>query len=56
MEGTDRLESSKAARKHGVWLRPLGDVIVILPPLIISEENFERLLVVIKECIIELNL
>jgi len=46
----------KAARKHGVWLRPLGDVIVIMPPLIISEENLERLLVVIKECIIELNL
>lgn len=46
----------KSARKYGVWLRPLGDVIVIMPPLVISEENLERLLVVIKECIIELNL
>lgn len=43
----------KAARKYGVWLRPLGDVIVIMPPLVISEENLERLLQVIKLCIIE---
>ncbi|MCS7215477.1 MAG: adenosylmethionine--8-amino-7-oxononanoate transaminase [Thermodesulfovibrio sp.] len=45
----------KAARRHGVWLRPLGDVIVIMPPLVISEENLERLLEVIKDCIIGLN-
>ncbi|WP_297209748.1 MULTISPECIES: adenosylmethionine--8-amino-7-oxononanoate transaminase [Thermodesulfovibrio] len=44
----------KAARKYGVWLRPLGDVIVVMPPLIISEENLERLLTVIKRCIIEI--
>lgn len=44
----------KAARKHGVWLRPLGDVIVIMPPLVISMENLERLLQVIKDCIIEI--
>jgi adenosylmethionine-8-amino-7-oxononanoate aminotransferase len=44
----------KAARKHGVWLRPLGDVIVIMPPLVISMENLERLLQVIKLCIIEI--
>lgn len=43
----------KAARKHGVWLRPLGDVIVIIPPLVISEDNLERLLDVVKDCIIE---
>ncbi len=45
----------KSARKYGVWLRPLGDVIVIMPPLVISEENLERLLEVIKDCIIGLN-
>lgn len=44
----------KFARKYGVWLRPLGDVIVIMPPLVISEENLERLLQVIKLCIIEI--
>jgi len=44
----------KAARNYGVWLRPLGDVIVIMPPLVISRENLERLLDVIKDCIIGL--
>ncbi|MEN2985273.1 MAG: adenosylmethionine--8-amino-7-oxononanoate transaminase [Thermodesulfovibrionaceae bacterium] len=43
----------KSARKYGVWLRPLGDVIVVMPPLVISEENLERLLHIIKLCIIE---
>lgn len=28
-----------AAREHGVFLRPLGDVIVIMPPLTISEDE-----------------
>lgn len=46
----------KAARKYGVWLRPLGDVIVIMPPLVISEENLKRLLEVIKNCIIGVRL
>lgn len=45
----------RTARKYGVWLRPLGDIIVIMPPLVISEENLERLLSVIKLCIIEIN-
>lgn len=45
----------KEARKYGIWLRPLGDVIVIMPPLIISEENLERLLEVTKDCIIGLD-
>lgn len=44
----------KFARKYGVWLRPLGDVVVIMPPLVISQENLERLLLVVKECIMEL--
>lgn len=44
----------KRARKYGVWLRPLGDVIVIMPPLIISEENLKRLLDVVKLSIIEI--
>lgn len=31
------------AREHGVFLRPLGDVIVLCPPLTISEEDIGRL-------------
>jgi adenosylmethionine-8-amino-7-oxononanoate aminotransferase len=43
----------KSAKKYGVWLRPLGDIIVIMPPLVISEENLKKLMEVIKLCIIE---
>lgn len=39
------------AREHGVFIRPLGNVIVIMPPLIISEENLSRLMEVIAESI-----
>lgn len=35
---------SMEARKHGVIIRPLGDVIVLMPPLSISEEELDRLL------------
>jgi adenosylmethionine-8-amino-7-oxononanoate aminotransferase len=40
------------ARENGVIIRPLGNVIVIMPPLGISPENLERLLEVIKFAII----
>lgn len=31
------------ARRHGVWLRPLGDEIVLMPPLAISLEQIDRI-------------
>jgi adenosylmethionine-8-amino-7-oxononanoate aminotransferase len=34
------------ARRQGVILRPLGDVIVLMPPLVISQKELERLLTV----------
>ncbi len=40
------------AREKGVIIRPLGNVVVIMPPLSISLENLEQLLKVIKEGII----
>ena len=40
------------ARGNGVFLRPLGNVIVIMPPLSISMENLTQMLKVIKEAII----
>jgi adenosylmethionine-8-amino-7-oxononanoate aminotransferase len=40
------------ARDNGVLIRPLGNVIVLMPPLSISSENLERMLAVIKEAII----
>jgi len=41
------------ARQHGVILRPLADTIVIMPPLIISLDNLDRLLNTIERCINE---
>jgi adenosylmethionine-8-amino-7-oxononanoate aminotransferase len=43
------------AREHGVIIRPLGNVVVIMPPLSISLENLEQLLKVIREGIIKVS-
>ncbi|MDP2278300.1 MAG: aminotransferase class III-fold pyridoxal phosphate-dependent enzyme, partial [Nitrospirota bacterium] len=40
------------ARDNGVFIRPLGNVIVIMPPLSISIENLRQMLEVIKNAII----
>ncbi len=42
-----------AARRRGVILRPLGDVVVILPPLAISLEELDILFRVVEEAIQE---
>jgi adenosylmethionine-8-amino-7-oxononanoate aminotransferase len=38
---------ARAAREEGVLIRPLGNVVVIMPPLAISEDNLKRMLEVI---------
>ncbi len=43
------------AREEGVLIRPLGNVIVIMPPLSINIENLNRLMDVIKKAIIAVN-
>ncbi len=40
------------ARENGVFIRPLGSVVVIMPPLSISEQNLNQLLKVIKDSIV----
>ena len=42
------------ARKHGVIIRPLGDVIVLMPPLSITECEIFTLVSVVKDCIIKI--
>ena len=37
------LRACKHALRQGVWLRPLGSVIVILPPLAISLDELDRI-------------
>lgn len=43
----------KRARKYGVIMRPLGNVIVLMPPLGIPENLLEELLNVTEKCIVE---
>ena len=40
------------ARENGVFIRPLGNVMVIMPPLSISEQNLNQLLKVIRDSIV----
>ena len=42
-----------AARRRGVIIRPLGDVVVLMPPLAISEAELRRLVTVTAEAIAE---
>ncbi len=43
----------KEARKKGLIIRPLGDVIVLMPPLSISDEEMEKLLEITYDSIRE---
>jgi len=42
-----------AARARGVMIRPLGDVVVLMPPLVITEAELRRLVTVTAEAIAE---
>ena len=43
---------AREAIRRGVFLRPLGDVIILMPPLSITEKELNILLDVTKQCII----
>jgi len=43
----------RAARARGVWLRPLGDTIVLMPPLALAEEETRLLVTTLAEAIDE---
>ncbi|HEX4699103.1 MAG TPA: adenosylmethionine--8-amino-7-oxononanoate transaminase [Actinomycetes bacterium] len=43
----------RAARRHGVWVRPLGDVVVLMPPLAIGDDDLETLVGVVDQSIRE---
>ena len=44
---------TQAARRRGVWIRPLGDVVVLMPPLAIEEDDLETLCAVTVESVRE---
>jgi adenosylmethionine-8-amino-7-oxononanoate aminotransferase len=46
-------EVSLAARRRGAIVRPLGDVVVLMPPLSISEADLRRLVSITAEAIAE---
>jgi adenosylmethionine-8-amino-7-oxononanoate aminotransferase len=41
----------QAARERGVWVRPLGDVVILMPPLAISSEEATTLTSAVGEAI-----
>jgi adenosylmethionine-8-amino-7-oxononanoate transaminase len=41
------------ARKRGVMIRPLGNVVVLMPPLSTTTDEIKKLCMVVKECIEE---
>jgi adenosylmethionine-8-amino-7-oxononanoate aminotransferase len=41
----------QAAREHGVWVRPLGDVVILMPPLAITSEQASTLTSAVSEAI-----
>lgn len=43
----------QAARRRGVWIRPLGDVVVLMPPLAIDVEQVDELTGAVTEAITE---
>jgi adenosylmethionine-8-amino-7-oxononanoate aminotransferase len=46
-------EVCRAARRRGVLIRPLGDVVVLMPPLAIDDATLDELVGVVSECITE---
>jgi adenosylmethionine-8-amino-7-oxononanoate aminotransferase len=37
---------------EGVWLRPLGDVVVIMPPLAITRDELDRITAAVERGIV----
>lgn len=52
---TDRIAARvcEAAIRRGVWLRPLGQVIPVLPPLTIEDDAMQCLCNVLRDAILE---
>ena len=39
------------ARRNGVWVRPLGDVVVLMPPLAIENSDLDLLTSVVSDAV-----
>jgi adenosylmethionine-8-amino-7-oxononanoate aminotransferase len=50
LERSPQLEALRARFvRHGVWVRPFGDVVYLMPPLVIGAEDLERLVAAIRD-------
>ncbi len=47
------MRACRAARRHGVFLRPLGDVVVLMPPLTLDDAELARLVSAARAGIVE---
>jgi adenosylmethionine-8-amino-7-oxononanoate aminotransferase len=46
-------EVCRAARRRGVLIRPLGDVVVLMPPLAIADDELDELVGALDESVRE---
>jgi adenosylmethionine-8-amino-7-oxononanoate aminotransferase len=54
LERTPRLEALRQRFvAHGVWVRPFGDVVYLMPPLVISRDDLERLMAAVYNVLVE---
>ncbi len=50
LERPPQLEALRARFvQHGVWVRPFGDVVYLMPPLVIGAEDLERLIAAVRD-------
>jgi adenosylmethionine-8-amino-7-oxononanoate aminotransferase len=54
LERPPKLEALRARFvRHGVWVRPFGDVVYLMPPLVIDSQDLERLIAAIHDVLRE---
>jgi adenosylmethionine-8-amino-7-oxononanoate aminotransferase len=54
LERTPRLEALRQRFvAHGAWVRPFGDVVYLMPPLVISNDDLERLIAAVYNVLVE---
>jgi len=54
LERTPQLEALRQRFvRHGVWIRPFGDVVYLMPPFVIGAADLERLIVAVHDVLAE---
>jgi adenosylmethionine---8-amino-7-oxononanoate aminotransferase len=54
LERAPQLEALRARFvRHGVWVRPFGAVVYLMPPLVIGAEELERLIAAVRDVLAE---